>query len=148
MTDIPENIARFNLTALVVLRNLYEEFPAPIEVDAMTIGVSALPGNADSHSNGDSETDATHVLTWLAEEGFLRFETQTYGGTFFGVRLTQKGIAVLGTPMEIESGSSVRTPETLIARMSRVLKSGAEGASAEAVKLLVMEIFKLSMKWG
>ena len=68
--EIRENIQRFDLITLVVFDKLYNA-TKPIEIEAMQIGFSAAPEDADEEQTLNFGAAASDVLTWLAEEGFI-----------------------------------------------------------------------------
>jgi hypothetical protein len=143
MSELRDNIDRFNLLVLTIFQKLYDSFPTPVNMEPTGIGVSAAPSDASEQGVWDSMAEARHALTWLKEEGFLRYETQDLQGNFYEVRLSQKGLAMLGsalTPSEVK--------EPLITRVRRTLASGAEKAGTEAVKCLMSEVLKLSARYG
>lgn len=146
MSDIPDNINRFNLTTLSLFKKLYNEFPTPIELCPLSVGFEAAPANVNEESDFLFGTGAGDVITWLAEEGFLRFGKRTLSGEFYEVRLSQKGLTVLGSlPTSLTSNDE---KETVITRIKRTLAAGTEKAGTEAAKNLISEIFKLSLKYG
>ena len=146
MSNAPDNIDRFNLMTLALFQKLYGAFPAPIEIDPGQIGSEAAPEDASDRTQWDSGAEAGHAITWLAEEGFLRFESQSTQGDFYEVRLSLKGLSVLGS---LPTALAPTDPkETVIARIKRTLASGTEKAGTEAVKGIISEIFKLSLRYG
>ena len=141
-TDL-SNVEVFNITTLKLFAKLYDEFPVPVNIDAKEIGAAASEATESINDTMKMIYYAEHTISWLAEEGFLRFEKA--GGphtTFTNVRLTLKGLTILGyTP------SSIQAPEkaqSIIGRVKSVLASGAEKAATEAVKSVLAEIFRLA----
>src|SRR5258706_3267802 len=105
MSDIPKNIQRFNLIALVLFAKLYESFPTGIDVKSLKIGHDALPKDSSWDDQAwDFGAVAYDVVHWLAEEGFLRYENPNNTRDFYNARLTMKGLTVLGyIPTAIKS---------------------------------------------
>jgi hypothetical protein len=136
------NLERFNLTALALFSRLYDAFPNPIEVKAQNLGLSASPDEAELAEHLRFMVYAEHAVTWLAEEGFIRYESHGLNGGFAGVRLTLRGLTVLGYVPTAVKGK--KEPETLIVRIKRALGSGADKAAADGVKALITEVFKLA----
>jgi len=67
-------------------------------------------------------------------------------GYFWKVRLTLKGLTILGY---IPAALQPTDPkEALIAKVKRVLTTGAATATSESIKLVVSEIFKLALAPG
>lgn len=142
MADVPPNIHAFNLVCLTLFEKLYEAFPTPINISSNSIGVESIPKDASYEASWDAQVLAGEAITWLQEENFIRVGSTTISGDFALVRLTLKGLTVLGyIPTSLQTSA---TKEALIDRVKNVLASGAEKASAEGVKALVLEAFKLS----
>ena len=92
----------------------------------------------------DWERAATNTVSWLAEEGFLRYEAAAYGG-FVGVRLSMKGLTVLGyIPLSIKS---TEMAEPLIVRLKRAVDKGVEGAATDAIKDVLGQVFGLCVRY-
>jgi hypothetical protein len=147
VNDIPPNIHRFNVTALLLFEHLYNEFPRPVPINAQEIGFDAAP-----EGQGDTEimrfaVQARYVVTWLTEEGFIRHKGATASGdSFWEVRLTLKGLSVLGyLPTSVQQA---QRNEPLIEKIKHVLAGGAEKAGAEAVKSVLTEAFRLAYQYG
>lgn len=145
MRDDLSNAEIFNFTALQLFAKLFDEFPQPVAIDAGSLG------SETNEAFGETINDtiqmihlAEHAVTWLAEEGFLRYEKGAIPGSrsFTNVRLTMKGLTVLGY-----MPSALQNPEKakpLIARIKSVVASGAEKAGTDAVKSLLTEVFRLA----
>ena len=143
MSEQLTNIDRFNITALKLFDQLYDSFPNPIDIDPKELGVTASPDDAEFIEAFKIIVYAENAVTWLVEEGFVRCESPKVGSRFQKVRLTLKGLTVLGyLPTSVRPQD---LPEPLIKRIKRSLASGAEKAGTEAVKGLLMEVFKLAM---
>lgn len=147
MTDIPKNMEVFNLVALRVFDTLYEAFPQPIDLSPASIGIEITADESDSDAwNAMSVADST--FSWLAMEGFLRYEKPHYTGKFLQVQLTLRGLTILGSvPASIRKSATPETvvKETMIKKIKRVLSAGAERTSADAVKSVLTEIFRLTL---
>jgi hypothetical protein len=144
MSDIPQNIQRFNLIALVLFNNLYESFPSGIDIDALKVGHNAVPKDESYDDQAwDFGAVAYDVVLWLAEEGFLRYENPNHTREFFNARLTMKGLTVLGyVPTSLQPSGP---KEPLINRVRRVLAGGAEKAAAEGVSTILGQVFSLAL---
>ena len=146
MPKSPENIHRFNVTALAVLERLYNSFPDPVRLNAEHIGIDAAPNESTAQDYWNYGAGADNVVTWLAEESFLRYVSKGSDGDFYGVRLTLKGLTVLGyIPVSIVEGGK---KSTAIERIKRTLASGTEKAGEEAVKSIIGALFKMSLRYG
>jgi hypothetical protein len=151
VTNVPENIEHFNLVVLKLLSRLYEAFPRPLNmVDTMAIdiGFSAVPEDATVEEGWDIGTMAEDIVGWLSEEGFLRYEADPnhQRGNFWKVRLTLKGLAILGyVPSSV---SQTKARESLIERAKQAIGSAASVAGKETIKQVVTEIFKLALAPG
>ncbi|PWB41054.1 MAG: hypothetical protein C3F19_07600 [Rhodocyclales bacterium] len=143
MADIPKNMQIFDLVTLRILERLYEAFPMPIEITPGSIGIEITSDVATSDDAWSAISVADATLPWLANEGFLRYETVTNVGTFREVQLTLKGLSILGSvPLSITQSE---VPEPIIKKVKKVLTSGAEKAGADAVKAVLNEVFRLAM---
>lgn len=130
---LPPNIARFNRTVLGVLAYLYEHFPKPVKVNLVEMTSSLFPDDEDTHTEFWTTMGGLgHSITWLAEEGILRFEKCDLNGDFHGVRLTHKGLTAMGAVPKALHGT-----KPLIERAKAALESGAEKAAAETVKAIL-----------
>jgi hypothetical protein len=143
--DDLSNAEVFNFSALQLFAKLFDEFPQPVTIDADRLG------SETNAAFGETINDtirmiylAEHTITWLAEEGFLRYEKGPIPGArhFTNVRLTLRGLTVLGYMPSALQGPEKSQP--LIARIKSVVSSGAEKAGADAVKSLLTEVFKLA----
>jgi hypothetical protein len=148
MADVPENIDAFNRVCLELLARLYDSFPRPLNIDPVAangIGFAAVPEEATPEQSWNIGTLGSDVIEWLAEENFLRYEPDPNhrAGYFWKVRLTLKGLAILGhVPTALQPAAP---KETLITRIKGVLASGAATAASESIKKLVAEIFKYAL---
>jgi hypothetical protein len=141
MADIPKNMELFNVVTLRIFDRLYEAFPQPIDITPGSIAIEITADEADSDAM-KAVLVADNTLSWLATEGFLRYE-RPYTGKFPQVVLTLKGLTILGlVPRSIQPSE---TPETMIKKIKRVLYTGAERTSADAVKSVVTEVFRLTL---
>jgi len=148
MADIPENMEAFNRVSLQLFARLYDSFPKPLNIDstaANAIGFAAVPQEADYEQSWNIGTLGVDVIEWLAEEQFLRYEPDPNNrhGHFWKVRLTLKGLTILGyVPFALQSEEQ---RETLIKKVKRALASGAGTAGSESIRLVVAEIFKFAL---
>jgi hypothetical protein len=146
MDNILNNIDQFNLTTLAVLENLYVHFPTPIEINPSNFGAGVTPNDATFESAFKYAANAPHVITWLAEEGFLRYGNQSKNGEFYQVRLSMKGIMALGSVPSSLTLSAAKEP--LIAQVKSVLASGSKKLAAESGKVVITEVFKAATKFA
>jgi hypothetical protein len=145
MRDDLSNSEVFNFTTLKLFAKLFDEFPQPVTIDSDRLG------SETNEAFGETINDtirmiylAEHTVTWLAEEGFLRYEKGVISGSkaFTNVRLTLKGLTVLGyMPAALQNPEK---SQPLIARIKSAVASGAEKAGADAVKSLLSEVFRLA----
>ncbi len=143
MSDTPKNIERFNLTALQLFNRLYDEFPSEVTVETAMLGVEAAPEGVAAGELLNYAMFADEVVHWLAEEGFVRIHGSQNGTEIHRVRLTLKGLTILGyMPTALRQKEPI---EPLIKKIKRVLASGAEKASAEAVKTILGGVFQLAI---
>jgi hypothetical protein len=141
---IPHNIQRFNLTVLVLFDKLYNAFPTPIEIDAMKLGESVVPEEADEGQAFDFGTEAHNVVTWLRQEDFIRYDDGSgFQNTFYQVVLTSKGLTALQrVPSSISPG---QPKEPIINKIKKIVGSGVKSAGADAVKRVVSEVLEATI---
>jgi hypothetical protein len=141
MTTVPTNIQRFNDITLKLFEKLYSSFPEGIKVEGCTVGTVATALDATLDCAFDTVTLGDFVIIWLREEGFIRYESHDQTGNYYGVRLTLRGLTILGyLPTSVAPNK-----EPLIDKIKRHLSSGAEKATGEAAKLIVGELFRLAL---
>lgn len=143
MSDAPDNMEQFNFAALAILDALFESFPTPVlDFHPGKVCLSLLPDDASFEDSGAIQNIADATLTWLASEGFLVIESRaTSSGGFGNVRLTLKGLALLGSVPQSISGA----PKPLSQRIRDAMTKGAQYAGAETMKALVGEVIKFGM---
>lgn len=145
MADVPKNIQRFNIIALVILTTLYETFPTGLHVDAMKESYRGLPKDASFEESFEFAAVAFDVVEWLGVEGFVRFERPNESDrTFYNARLTMKGLVILGFVPAALQGPK----DTLASKARKLLDRGLESASAETAKTLVQQVFTLALSPG
>lgn len=129
------NFDLFNQIALHCLVKLFDEFPNEIELNAHSLALDAIPQNEhkDSEAAWDLMELGINTITWLKSEGFISFKNRAYGGEFFQVRLTLKGLSLLGYSLPRHN-----EPETLIEQAKEVLKDASVGSAKEIMTKLFM----------
>lgn len=144
MTDSSTNIDRFNALAAHLFSVLYDSFPNAVDVESVSVAREAVAKDVELYGLPDWERAAANTVSWLSEEGFLRYKAATYGG-FVGVRLSMKGLTVLGSiPVSIKS---TETAEPLIVRLKRAVSKGVEGAATDTLKYVLAQIFDLGLRY-
>jgi predicted Zn-dependent protease with MMP-like domain len=141
MTTVPTNILRFNDITLKLFEKLYSSFPEGIKVEGCSVGAEATALDATFDDAFETVTMADFVIAWLGEEGFIRYESRNHKGCYFGVRLTLRGLTILGyLPSSI-------TPkkEPLIDKIKKYVSSSAEKATGESAKIIIGELFRLAL---
>lgn len=143
MANIPPNIERFNLTVIHLFNDLYDSFPTAIDVDTSMLGIKAAPEGLSGAEILTYAMCAGDVVTWLQEEGFLTIYGTDNAGTITDVRLSLKGLTLLGyVPASLRF---VDRKEPIIDKIKRVLAAGTEQASTEAIKTILAAVFKLAV---
>lgn len=138
---IPENIEAFNRICLALFDKLYSAFPVPVEIDVKGIAMSAVPQDASYQMAWDVLSMGGEVINFLAEEGFLTHKGALLDGSqFIQVRLTMKGLAVLG-----HVPTSVEKQEPLISKIRGVVGGGLKEAGGEVVRQLISQTFSLAL---
>ncbi len=142
MPAVNPNIELFNLICLRLLADLYEEFPVPAVVEPHALAASAVPKDSGLDETFDAAEIADETVNFLVQEGFISAQGSTNVG-FYGVRLTMKGLAILGAiPVQLVPGEP---REPLFAKISRVLGKGVETVTSETVQAVVSEVFKFAL---
>jgi glutaredoxin-related protein len=136
------NVEAFNLICLHLFAELYEEFPVPTVIDPNSLGLSAIPDESEFEATWDVMKIAVETVKFLQEEGFLTFRDQVGTGEFDDVRLTMKGLAILGIPVILVAAES---QEPIIRKIKRLAGKGAEKVSADAVQAVVSAVFKFAL---
>ncbi len=137
----PENIEIFNRICIVTLNKLYSTFPVRVEIDINSIAIQAIPEKASFDETWDILEVGGEVISFLAEEGFLKYTDQIPNESFFSnVRLTMKGLAVLGCePLSRDRTSSI------ISEIQGVVASGVKEAGSDAVRNIVNKLFSYAI---
>ena len=137
----PDNIDHFNRVVLHTFDRLYSAFPIPTEIKVDEIAELASPGSIPAEAHFKTLEPTFEAIRFLKDEGFLKYSDHYTDGTaFLQVQLTMKGFAVLG-----ETPDSLERRESLISRIRSVLAVGAKGASSEAAKLVVSQLFSMAV---
>lgn len=133
-----KNFEAFNRIALHVLVRLFEAFPGHLDIDAHSVGIEARPVDPK-----ETEEDiwgnmmlGADTLTWLRDEGFITVGQLTIDSQFHRVRLTLKGLTMLGyEPPTLKEGETFRN---FAEKGAQVLREGGRSAAVELVKDLVL----------
>jgi hypothetical protein len=128
------NFDKFNKVALYTLVKLFDAFPEPIFVDPTKYTVEALGSDkgGDEVQIFDNEMKFGYeTLSWLESEGFITVKQKPLNGSFHGVRLTLKGLTLLGYSMPNQGG------ETFIDQAKDVLS----GAVKDTAKDVLTKLF-------
>ena len=143
MTTIPTNIQRFNDISLKLFEKLYRSFPEGIKVEGTDIGGEAVALDATFDDAFDTVILADYVIKWLGEEGFIRYEECDQKGCYYGVKLTLRGLTILGyLPSSVTQSEN---EEPLIEKIKQYVSSGAKMASGEVAKKIIGELFRLAL---
>ncbi|MCJ7774027.1 MAG: hypothetical protein MUP22_12945 [Desulfobacterales bacterium] len=151
MTNFPQNIEYFNRIILELFIRLYDRFPHPLHIDNQTstdIGFVQFSGDAKDEEILNIGIVADDIMEWLKEEGFIRYDPDPNyrPGTFWKVRLTLKGITILGyVPISLRKTDA---KEPLIQKAKQVITSTESLIDKEAIRRVVEEIFKLALYKG
>lgn len=103
--------------------------------------MSSVPQDASYETTWDVLSVGGEVINFLAEEGFLTHKGALIcGSQFIQVRLTMKGLAVLGyVPASIDK------QEPLISKIRAVVGGGLKEAGGETIRQLVSQAFSLAL---
>lgn len=138
----PPNIDLFNRFALAVFRKLYLSFPVAIELDVNDLIMSVTPTNASFEETFNAVgVVGGEALNFLATEGFLVHQGALLDGSqFVQVRLTMKGLAVLGSmPAALEH------KESLITKILSISGKGLKEAASDQVQDLASQAFAFAL---
>jgi hypothetical protein len=146
VSHVPESIHRFNLLALAAFGRLYSEFPQPLALNTTELAESVTPSSATNEEKWAFLFAADAAISWLQEEGFIRYSERGANSAYLECRLTLKGLTVLGyLPTSVKGAAS---GQPIIEKVKKTLASGVEKAGAEGVKTLIAEVFKLATGLG
>jgi len=137
-----KNFEAFSRISLHLLVKLFESFPGYIDVDSNSLGIEAKPKDENEayEEIWESMELAQNTVTWLKSEGFIEIGNTCYGGQFIRVRLTLKGLTLLGyAPLTNEGDSKYRN---LAEKAQNVLTEGARGTVIEVMKELFIGALK------
>ncbi len=149
--DIRKNMQYFNVITLHLFQKLYDNFPLPLELDYTQTGVDAVMGLEELEDAGEYfnfYAIVPDVISWLAEEGFLRHTPDpnatavgSWSGKIYGVRLSLKGLTILGSLPTAVMANEPRV--RMIDRVRGLLGKGIGAATSEAAKQIVVEYLRL-----
>lgn len=138
------NIEHFNRVVLVTLDRLYDAFPVPIELKTAEISDAATPGTLSSEPSFNELEPTFEAVKFLAAEGFLQYSDHWVEGTaFLQAQLTMKGLMALG-----QVPNSLDKKPGLAAQIKTALKAGVLGATTDAAKQLVGQLFTTAIAAG
>jgi len=140
------NIEIFNRVVAVTLVKLYESFPNPIPLAAADIGHEAGEGFTEDiveQMQLVMET-AGNTITFLAEEGFLRFDPNSRclsGPEFPDTRLTLNGFTLLGkVPEGVDQTIDRRS---FVDQLRDVAEEGSKATASKVVQSLFTGAIRL-----
>jgi len=136
------NIETFNRICLHLFSELYDAFPVPVAVNPNSMGLSAIPENLDYEGAWGVMTIAVESINFLAQEGFLTKGESVSPGELSDVRLTMKGLAILGIPISL-TPDEIQKP--VIEKIKTVMGKGTEQFSNKTIQAVISEIFKLAI---
>lgn len=137
MAEIPPNIEAFNRVVLFVLTGLYEVFPNKRNLSSGHHGPESLEGMPDDEGEVPDRDMKPAVIfeatvDWLQSEGFISVSERGNMGNFDGVRLTLKGLALMGTPESVKGPS-----KTLYQQSKDALAEGSKKGATDIVASLM-----------
>jgi len=139
--SVPPNIDLFNRFSLAVFRKLYLSFPVAVELDVNDLVMSVTPADGSYEETFDALSMGGEALDFLASEGFLTHKGVLLNGSqYLQVRLTMKGLAVLGS-----TPASLERKESLISKILAVSGKGLKDAASEQVQELASQAFTLAL---
>jgi hypothetical protein len=135
------NIETFNTVVGLILADLYESFPVPINLSAFDYALRAGLIADTTDMNTEDETPASASIEWLVEEGFIRSGVKDVSNGYapYSV-LTQKGLQLLSIPDVLGKKESMGT------QMANAAKSGALDGLKDLTKRVVCEGSKMLLE--
>lgn len=128
----------FDRICVSLFDKLYSEFPVPVDINMQDVVMSVVPEDASFDSTWDALSVSDGVVSFLADEGFLKYSGTMIMGVpnFTEVRLTMKGLAVLGyIPFEKK--------EPPISTIRKMVQGGMKDAGKETIRNVVSQVFSL-----
>ncbi|XOZ32865.1 hypothetical protein ACMDCT_11665 [Halomonadaceae bacterium KBTZ08] len=129
------NFEIFNQITLHLLVRLFESFPNYVQVEARTLGFDAIEREDDeSFEEGWELLELSkNSVSWLQAEGFIEVKGDVHSGSELEMRLTLKGLTLLGyAPPTMENS----VYKTFAEEAQEALASGSKAAVADVVKSL------------
>ncbi len=130
-----KNFENFNKVTLHILVNLFDEFPTPIKIDAPWVATDLFNAESESQDTAfDKMEFVGYCISWLKEEGFISY-LKREKDEFLGVRLTLKGLTLLGYSIPDNSSS------TLIIQAKEAIADASQDAAKDVITNLVKMAF-------
>ena len=131
----------FNRFSLAVFQKLYENFPVSIDLDVNDLMMSVIPTDSSFGETFDALQAGGEALAFLSAEGFLTYkDVFLHGPQYLQVRLTVKGLAILGS-----MPASLEKKESLISKILAVAGKGLKNAASEQVQDLASQVFTFAL---
>lgn len=128
------NMDEFNRISAIVLAKLYEAFPQGIGILAEEVS------ETDSKPDEDTIMNFDYTVRFLASEGFLKYESESDQGLFFGeVILTLKGLKILRSVPNV-----LEEKQSLGQKVTGLVKGGTKEISKEALKAVINQIISVA----
>lgn len=136
----PRNIEIFNQITAYILIKLYESFPIPQDLNLEEIYNEIAQGCKDENEAFQIYTSyIASTMSFLSDEKFIQYEQNTNfmqnGFQFFSVRLTLKGLTLLGT---VPKTVNDIPQSSFIESLKNSFNTGAKSALSDIVKSLLM----------
>lgn len=116
-------------------------FPISVELNVNDLMMSVTPTDSSFDETFDALEMGGEALDFLSSEGFLTHKGALLNGTqYLQVRLTMKGLAVLGS-----MPASLEKKESLISKILTVAGKGLKDAASEQVQDLASQVFTFAL---
>jgi hypothetical protein len=142
MKQSKSNVEIFNRICIYLLSELYDSFPVPIAIDPDRIGLKAIPEELDFDGAWSVMDIANETFIFLHQEGFVTEDTPVTTGEHSNVRLTMKGLAILGVPVSL---GKKEEEKAIIDRIKKIIEKGAENSATQSVQAVVSAVFKMAL---
>ncbi len=138
-----DNIKVFNYYVLKILTKLYDKFPEPVEINGVRFLVKTVVDKGSGAIEAKYYYLFPHTMSWLREEGFIKFDPGSAIDHYKNATLTLRGLTVLGyLPQSLGAGRK----KTIIEQAKDAISRGITDAGSEAIKMLVTNALKLMLQ--
>jgi len=137
----------FNLYCLKLLQHLYDRFPVPADISEDELLLDFVGDElTEAEELAQHQRMLCHIVDFLESEGFLTIQARLLEGGYVNVRLTMKGLAVLGAIPAAVTTVTQRT--SLIKRIKGLFEKGLDAGATKLAEELVGSLFSFALRSG